>query len=208
MKNILLSLALSVVTLFAFATKPHIVETQINTEESIVKWIGSKVTDSHEGTVNVMKGSLLIDHGKLAGGSITIDMSTITNTDMEGRRKQKLEMHLKDEDFFNTKEFPIAEIKITRAVKGKGNMYKILADLTIKGITHPIAFEADVAIKGVNFSAEAKIRIDRTKWGVKYGSGSFFEDLGDRMILDEILKAKTKFSSCFFDGFSEAFFEA
>ena len=73
-----------------------------------------------------------------------------------------------------------------RAHKEKGNKYEILANLTIKGITHPIAFEADVSINGVNFLAKAKIKIDRTKWGIKYGSGSFFEDLGDKMILDEI----------------------
>ena len=99
---------------------------------------------------------------------------------------QYLVEHLKDEDFFNTKDFPVASIKIMRAHKGEENNYEIIANLTIKGITHPITFEADVAINGVNFLAKAKIKIDRTKWGIKYGSGSFFEDLGDKMILDEI----------------------
>ena len=187
MKKILLSLVLSVVTLFAFATKPHIDNVRVNTESSTVKWIGSKVASSHEGNVSIVKGVLSIDHGTLVGGEIAIDMRTITNTDIESKKKnQYLVNHLKDEDFFNVEAFPLATIKITRSVKGKGNMYKILADLTIKGITQPITFEADVAINGVNFLAEAKIKIDRTKWGIQYGSGSFFEDLGDKMILDEI----------------------
>ena len=186
MKKILLSLVLSIGTLFAFATKPHIDNVRVNAESSTVKWIGSKVASSHEGKVSISKGVLSIDHGILVGGEIAIDMRTITNTDMEGRRKQKLESHLKNEDFFNVESFPLAIIKIIRAEKGKGNMYEILADLTIKGITHPITFEADVNINGVNFLAEARIKIDRTKWGIRYGSGSFFEDLGDKMILDEI----------------------
>ena len=187
MKKIFLSLVLSVVTLFAFATKPHIDNVRVSSESSIVKWIGSKVVSSHEGNVSIAKGSLSIDHGILVGGEIAIDMNSISCSDIESKKKNEyLVSHLKDEDFFNTEDFPLAIIKITRAVKGKGNIYKIIADLTIKGITQPIAFEADININGISFLAEAKIKIDRTKWGIKYGSGSFFEDLGDKMILDEI----------------------
>ena len=75
---------------------------------------------------------------------------------------------------------------ITNAVKGDGNFYKVVADLTIKGITHPVTFQANVAINGLNFLARAKIKIDRTKWDIKYNSGSFFDGLGDYLILDEI----------------------
>ena len=187
MKKILLSLLLSIATLFAFATKPHIEKVRVNAKSSTVKWIGSKVASSHEGNVNIAKGVLSIDHGTLVGGEIAIDMNSISCSDIESESKNKyLVDHLKDEDFFNTKDFPLATIKIMRAYKEKGNMYEILADLTIKGITHRISFEADVAVDGVSFLAKAKIKIDRTKWGIKYGSGSFFDDLGDKMILDEI----------------------
>jgi polyisoprenoid-binding protein YceI len=187
MKKILLSILLSIVTLLAFATNPHIVNVQINTEESSIRWIGSKITESHDGTVNILKGSLDIDHGKLAGGLIAIDMNSISCTDIESEKyRLKLEKHLKDEDFFSVKEFPFAEIKILKAVKGKGDDYKILAELTIKGITHPVSFEANVKINGLDLYAKANIKIDRTKWDIRYGSGRFFENLGDRMIKDEI----------------------
>ena len=187
MKNILLSVLLSIVTLFAFATNPHIEKVRVNTKSSTVKWIGSKVASSHEGNVNIAKGVLSINHGTLVGGEIAIDMNSISCSDIESESKNKyLVDHLKDEDFFNTKDFPVATIKIMRAYKEKGNMYEILANLTIKGITHPISFKADIAIDGVNFLAKATIKIDRTKWGIKYGSGSFFDNLGDKMILDEI----------------------
>lgn len=188
MKKILLSLLLSVVTVFAFAMKPHIENVRVDVESSTIKWVGSKVTSSHEGNINIGKGVISINHGTLVGGQISIDMNSISCSDITSEEKNKYFVdHLKDEDFFNTEVFPLAVIKITKAVKGKeGNDYKIIADLTIKGLTHPIAFQADVDIDGLNFSAKANIEIDRTKWGIKYGSGSFFEDLGDKMILDEI----------------------
>ena len=188
MKNIFLSAILSVITLFAFATKPHTDNIRVNTENSTVKWIGSKVAEHHEGTINIAKGVLMIEHGTLVGGEIAIDMNTIKNTDIESPKyKEMLEGHLKADDFFNVEAFPLAIIRITNAQKAKeGNMYKIVADLTIKGITHPISFEAEVNVNGLNYSATAKIKIDRTKWDIKYNSGNFFKDLGDNLILDEI----------------------
>ena len=129
----------------------------------------------------------MIDHGTLVGGQFSIDMTSITCTDLKPEEGgDKLVGHLKNKDFFNVEKFPLATITITRAVKGDGNSYKILADLTIKGIKHPVTFPAKVTINGLNFSATAKIKIDRTKWGIEYKSGNFFENLGDYLIKDEI----------------------
>ncbi len=186
MKNIFLSAILSITTLFAFATKPHIDKIKVNTEKSTVKWIGSKVSENHEGTVNISQGYLDIEHGVLVSGQITIDMNTIKTTDMSEKYNLKLDKHLKNEDFFDVNEFDVATITIVQAWRGIGNEYKILANLTIKGITHPISFGADVNVDGLSYLATAKIKIDRTKWDIKYNSGNFFKDLGDKLILDEI----------------------
>jgi polyisoprenoid-binding protein YceI len=186
MKKIFLSAILSVITLFAMATKPHVDHVRVNTENSTVKWKGSKISSSHEGTVNILKGNLNIDHGTLVAGQFSIDMQSLATTDMSEEYNKKLDGHLKNEDFFNVSKFPTASVTITNAVKGKGNSYKVVADLTIKGITHPITFAADVNINGKNFLATAKIKIDRTKWDIKYNSGNYFKDLGDKLILDEI----------------------
>jgi len=168
------------------ATKPHTDHINVDAKTSTIKWIGSKIAESHEGTINIQKGVLDINHGVLVGGQIIIDMSTITNTDMEGKRKQRLEWHLKNEDFFNVESFPLAVITITSAKRSEGNSHNIIADLTIKNITHSINFVANVEIKGLNYLATAKIKIDRTKWDIKYNSGNFFKDLGDKLILDEV----------------------
>ncbi|MAW21795.1 MAG: lipid-binding protein [Flavobacteriales bacterium] len=187
MKNIFLSLILSVATLLAFASKPHIDYIKVDAQRSTVKWIGSKINESHEGTVNIQKGMLHINHGVLVGGQMSIDMNSITTTDIENEKyRAKLDSHLKDADFFNVKEFPSAVITIKKVIKGLGNTYEIFADLTIKEITHSINFKADVYIKGLNYKASANIKIDRTKWDIKYKSASFFKDLGDRLIRDEI----------------------
>jgi polyisoprenoid-binding protein YceI len=186
MKKIFLSAIFSIITLFAMATKLHVENVRVNAENSTVKWKGSKISSSHEGTVNILKGTLNIDHGTLVGGQFSIDMQSLSTTDMSEEYNKKLDGHLKNEDFFNVSEFPTASITITNAVRGSENSYKIKANLTIKGITHPISFAADVNVNGKNYLATAKIKIDRTKWDIKYNSGNYFKDLGDKLILDEI----------------------
>ena len=186
MKNTILSLVFSLFAIFTFANNKHIEKVRVNTKGSTIKWTGSKVSESHYGTVNINQGYLDINHGFLVGGNISIDMNSIQTQDMNSELNKKLDNHLKNKDFFNVTQHPEATIDIKRALKSKDNTYKILADLTIKGITHTIEFMADVKIDGLNFLATANIKIDRTRWGIEYNSGSFVDDLGDRLILDEI----------------------
>ena len=189
MKNLLL-FALSVFTFSAIGTNLHTDNVRVDVKKSTVNWKGSKITESHQGTVNISKGMLMIKHGVLVGGQFSIDMNTISTTDMNERLNQRLDGHLKNADFFDVENFPFAVITIKEVKRirrdGKHNGYEVLAELTIKGITHPVMFKAEIDINGLNFEATAKIIIDRTKWDVKYNSGNFFQDLGDKLILDEI----------------------
>ena len=161
---------------------------QIDRKNSQIEWIGRKVTGEHSGTLGLSEGWVVMNESVLISGKFIFDMTSIIDTDIESPKyKEMLEGHLKSDDFFNVKEFPVAVLNITNAQKVKeGNIYKIVADLTIKGITHSIAFQADVNVNGLNYLATAKIKIDRTKWDIKYNSGNFFKDLGDKLILDEI----------------------
>jgi polyisoprenoid-binding protein YceI len=188
MKKIILSLALSILTLISFATKPHVNKVKVNTTNSTVKWTGSKISDTHEGSINIKSGVLDFDHGLLVGGNFVIDMNSILCTDIESEKKNNYFVtHVKGEEFFNVEKFPTAVLTITNAKKRDGNDYYIVADLTIKGKTHPIKFAAVVTANGLNFSAIANIKIDRTKWDIIYKSGNIFKDLlADNIILDEI----------------------
>ena len=117
MKKIFFTVALAILTTFSFATKPHIDNVSVNTKNSTIKWIGSKISSNHEGTVNILKGALNIDHGTLVGGQFSIDMQSLSTTDMSEEYNKKLDGHLKNEDFFNVSEFPTALVTITSAKK-------------------------------------------------------------------------------------------
>lgn len=160
----------------------------IDAAKSTVKWLGKKVTGQHEGTIAVKGGSIELEKNNLKGGSIEIDMTTIKNTDLkDAEYNKKLTDHLNSDDFFSTAKNPVATLKIKEAKELKGNKeatHEVTGDLTIKGITHPVTFPAKVEIKDGIAAAQGKITIDRTQYEIKYGSGKFFQNLGDKMIND------------------------
>ncbi|MCI5082417.1 MAG: YceI family protein [Saprospiraceae bacterium] len=183
MKNILGLLTMIAFVGLAFTNPVNEITTaKVDTDESSVVWRGYKVTGKHYGNVKIQSGSLDFDGEKLVGGEFVIDMTSITCSDLTGDYNGKLVGHLKSDDFFGVATHPTAAFKITKAIpQGTGNRYKIVGDLTIKDITKEIKFFADVE----SGSAEAKITVDRSEFNVKYGSGSFFDNLGDKTIYDE-----------------------
>ena len=152
----------------------------VNAQKSTVKWKANKVTGSHEGLINIKTANLNFNNDVLIGGEVTIDMSSINCTDLSGPYKNKLEDHLNSGDFFNISDYPSSTLMIKECSKVNENKYSVIADLTIKNITETIEFEAELS----NNIATAVLDIDRTKFDIKYGSGSFFENLGDKMIDD------------------------
>ena len=157
---------------------------KVDTSASKVVWKGYKVTGSHEGTINIKEGTLEYDdNGMLTGGSFTMDMTSIDCTDLDGGMKGKLVGHLKSDDFFGVEKHPTASFKITKAVpRGLPGEYKIVGDLSIKGKTNEVKFDAKFDDNGVG---TAKIEVDRSEYDVRYGSASFFNNLKDKTIYDE-----------------------
>jgi len=153
----------------------------INASESSVSWEGKKVTGKHNGLVSIAEGSLQFDDGALTGGTVVMDMSSITVEDLQGEWGQKLLGHLQSDDFFSIEKHPTATLVITSVAQKDGGEYGITADLTIKGTTKPVAFDAQLTDSG----ASAKITIDRTDYDIRYGSGKFFDNLGDKTIYDD-----------------------
>ena len=159
---------------------------KVNTGESQLQWKAYKVTGAHEGTIVIKDGELEMEDGVLTGGNFAIDMSTINCTDLEGEWKGKLEGHLRSPDFFAVEKFPTATFKITNVVpKGTPGDYKVTGDLTIKGITNEIKFYTNIAEKDGKVMATSDIKVDRSDFNVRYGSGSFFDNLGDKTVYDE-----------------------
>lgn len=187
MKTIIKSvLILAVImTTAAFTT---IDKKKIDIKESKIEWKGEKILGSHTGTINLKEGYLEVDEDVLVGGMFVVDMTSLVNSDLEGEYKGKLEGHLKSDDFFGVEKYPTATLIIKDALKN-GNVYTVNGDITIKGTTKPITFELLMG----KTAAKTSMTIDRTQFGVRYGSGSFFDDLGDNTIsnnfeLDVLLK--------------------
>lgn len=154
-----------------------------NTKTSTLNWKGFKPTGEHNGTVAIKDGSLVISEGNLSGGSFTFDMTAITVLDIpaEDEYNAKLVGHLESPDFFDSANQPTATFEIT-SVSG----VNIKGNLTVKGITKPIEFEAILAKteSGIELTGET-FKIDRTQFGIEYKSKSIFENLKDKFIDDE-----------------------
>lgn len=179
------SVALMALVLASFTLPVKTTSYNVDTNQSKVEWIGRKVTGEHNGSIKIKEGNLEVDGNNLQGGSFVIDMNSLVNADLEGEYKGKLEGHLKSDDFFGVATHPTAQFIITKAQAKKDGQYDITGDLTIKNITHEITFPATVKVNGTQVTADAKIVVDRSKYDVRYGSGSFFDNLGDKTIYDD-----------------------
>ncbi len=170
---ILCTVLLSATTVFAQ-------QREIDTTKSKIKWLGKKISGEHTGHISFSSGTLEFDDGILTGGGFIVDMNSITCSDISDKEyNAKLVGHLKSDDFFGVANHPLSKLKITSA-KQNSTGYTIKADLTIKGETHPIEFKATQNKN--KFSGS--ILVDRTRYNVRYGSGKFFDGLGDKMIYD------------------------
>ncbi|MCV9388129.1 YceI family protein [Reichenbachiella ulvae] len=179
MLNTLLSL-ITVFTLGSADTK------DVKVTESTIKWEATKVVGGgHEGTVILKEADLKLKGSELKGGSFVVDMTTINSTDLEGEWKDKLDGHLKSDDFFSVEKNPTAKFVITKVKKTGNGSYEVTGDITIKGKTETISFPATLTESGDKVTADATITLDRSKFDVRYGSSSFFDDLGDKAISDE-----------------------
>lgn len=156
---------------------------KINTEKSTLKWIGEKITTSqHSGSLNFKSGEMTIKDGLVVSGNFIVDMTSISVEDISGSGKKRLEGHLKSDDFFSVDKHDKALLSIKGSKKtDKG--FLVDANLTIKDLTHPIQFNM-VSIEG---GYNADLVFDRSKYNVRFRSGSFFENLGDKLIIDDVV---------------------
>jgi len=162
----------------------------VNTANSVINWSGSKVSGAHTGTLSLSNGSVSVKDGEVTGGSFTIDMNSMTNTDLPDDKKGDLVGHLLNADFFDAAVYPTSKFEITKVTKLSGDpagSHLVYGNLTLKDVTKQIGFKANVNVAGnsVNVSTPA-FTIDRTDFNVKYGSNKFFDNLKDRAINDNI----------------------
>jgi len=158
---------------------------------SKVEWFAEKVTGKHNGTLNLASGEVTNNHGQL-GGKFVMDMKSIAVTDLPADKGSKLEGHLKSDDFFSVEKYPTSSFEITSITPSSGIVagepnFNVTGKLTIKGITNDITFPALIKFEGTKMTTKADVKVDRTKYDVRYGSKTFFPEIGDKAIADEFL---------------------
>jgi len=177
LKKILMMVAAASI-IVSFTSKDD--QYKVDADKSKLTWIGKKVTGQHSGSITIAEGSLTVKSKKVTGGSFVIDMTSITDID----NSERLVGHLKSDDFFSTEKHPKATFVITKIVPAEKDQYTVKGNLTIKGITNEVEFSATIQQLDKQITAKAKILVDRTKFDIKFRSGNFFENLGDKAIED------------------------
>lgn len=164
----------------------------IDTEQSIIEWVGRNPNTKHFGTVRISKGQINIEEHKMTG-VVEIDMNSIENMSLEGDELQPvLVSHLKSEDFFLVKLFPTAKITVSGGRLAEdphlsSPNYEIYGTLDLRGVKADISFPSTLTnTEDAGLAAEAHFDIDRTRWNVIYGSTRFFEHLGMHLVFDHI----------------------
>ena len=155
----------------------------INPDQSIIVWTGREVTTSkHFGNIYFASGQFEVKSGLISSGEFVVDMTTIDNQDLPEERRPRLEAHLKSDDFFSVESHPTALLSILSSESMSEGKWLVSGELTIKTFTHPVEFE----MLNSNDGWKANLVFDRSKYEVKFRSGTFFENLGDKLIYDDI----------------------
>tara|TARA_B100000575_G_scaffold146900_1_gene117256 strand:+ start:17435 stop:18046 length:612 start_codon:yes stop_codon:yes gene_type:complete len=155
----------------------------IQQDQSELVWTGRELsTSSHYGTIDFQSGQFEINDGLISSGEFIVDMTTINNQDLPEDARPRLEGHLKSDDFFSVESHPTATLTITGSQLISEGVWNVTGNLTIKGFTHPVEFEM---LNSENGWA-ANLVFDRSKYDVRFRSGTFFQNLGDKLIFDEI----------------------
>ncbi|MEI9918453.1 MAG: YceI family protein [Bacteroidota bacterium] len=183
---LILSLLAVSAILFSFDGPPARVKYKVDAKQSTLLWTGEKVTGQHHGTIQITSGELVAEGTVVKEGTFDINVSSLTVTDItDAESNAKLTRHLKSEDFFGVEKYPTASFIITSVTPKSGNEYTVKGKLTIKSKTNEIEFPATLTTEGKSQVASATITVDRSKYDIKYGSRSFFDNLGDKYIYDE-----------------------
>jgi polyisoprenoid-binding protein YceI len=178
MKNIItLSVIMALAGMNTYAQEKYTADR----EQTKLLWLGEKVTGQHTGTILLKSGWLNWKDNEIVSGELNVDMSSLKDSEAN----ERLEGHLKSDDFFGVEKYPEAKLLITGSSPFDKGTGVVSGTLSIKGVTNPIEFKASLQKKDEGLWFFANIIVDRTKYNIRYGSGTFIDNLGDKTIFDE-----------------------
>ena len=180
-----------IVTLLALSSLNVFAQTyKIDTSASKIVYVGKKVTGEHTGNISLKSGNITLKGDEIANGEFVADMNSLTSTDItDPEYNKKYVMHMTSPDFFDTAKFPESKLVISGSKKTAKGL-EVKGNLTLLGQTKPVSFVVtDIKKTDDQFSGKSNLTLNRTQWGLKYGSTSFFKGLGDKAIHDEFTLA-------------------
>lgn len=177
---------LAILTVSFTIREPEPITYNVDPSNSTLIWKGKKVAAEHTGRIEITKGFINVDGKKITGGEFVIDMQSLSNSDLtDPEYNKKLVDHLKSDDFFGVDKHATSKFIIKEVTPKGENVFDVKGDLTIKGITNSISFPATINNNGNEIEVTGNAVVDRSKYDVRFGSGSFFDNLGDKMIYDD-----------------------
>lgn len=189
MKKVIAAAMALVVSFASYAGSPK-TETgktyTIDTSKSIIRWVGKKVTGQHNGSLSFSNGMVEMNGKNVSKASFTTDMTSIKVLDLDGEYGDKLTGHLKSEDFFGVENHTTAKFEMTSYKSTGTDTGEMTGKLTIKGITQDVVVPVNVTANGNTVAMKGDFTFDRTKFDIKYGSASFFDDLKDKAIYNDV----------------------
>lgn len=157
----------------------------LDTDSSIVHWVGTKFggRGRHAGDIRMAPANIRLGGAVLVSGTITLPLASLTVTDIpvwEPVPRTRLRRHLLDPDFLDAARFPTATLELQRAVRLGPGRLRVEAQLTMRGVTRPISFDAVLDVPPeAGVSASAYFRINRHHWRLSYRGSQLGNDLVD-----------------------------
>lgn len=173
----------------------------LTSQNTKMAWIGRKtIVAGYEdaGSIDLSSGTVSMVEGKVTEVQAVIDMKSLkTLSTGKGEGQDMLTKHLSSADFFDVEKYPTSELKITSAkIASEANgvqTYDFSGTLTMKGITQPVNFSGNVTLNGSSAKMESEMKLDRTKWGINYGSSKLADSFIDDMFtLKVVANAEVK----------------
>ena len=180
-----------IITMIALTTVTAFAQTySVDSSSSKIVYVGKKVTGEHTGTITLKSGSLSFKGDTITAGEFVADMNSLTSTDITDKEyNAKYVSHMKSPDFFNTEKHPESKLVIKSSKKTDKGL-EVTGTLTMLGETKPVTFVVtDLKKTDAGVTGKSNLTLNRTQWGLKYGSTSFFKGLGDKAINDEFTLA-------------------
>jgi polyisoprenoid-binding protein YceI len=155
---------------------------KLDTKKSQINWAGSAAYNSYtlSGTLKASEGNFKWFEGQMTEAQIDINMKSL-DADIDDLKK-----HLKSEDFFFVKQYPLASFTLTEAVALKEGKCTMEGVFNIRGKSRKESITLDAKKQGDKWWINGTLALDRTDYGIYYNSPNFFENLKQHAIADEI----------------------